>query len=209
MVVRWNQVTAVSNNLFSNNALSWLRYAVIAVAMLGFYGSEFFYFISEPIFGWLQRISDWMLIPLFLFSLEALIRLRWKWVSIFVLMWMLLFLFNLGVEAPVHWLNGQGFHVHTLLDGNYLSKCRRSDFLDDKGNQQTVGFCEQIDHGWFCDYIAYDPAAQLALGPWQRTPNWKRAISEASNGSLGSQDGALHLSENFYRVVTYGRGPGC
>jgi len=203
------RVTAVIKQLVSNNAVSWLRCIVIAVAVLGFYGSEFSYFIFEPIFGWLQWVSDWMLIPLFLFSLEALFRLRWKWVSVFIITWMLLFLFNLGVKAPVHWLSAQGFRVHTLLDRNYLSRCRRVDFLDEKGGQQTVGLCEQADHGWFCDYVAYDTADQFVLGPWQRTPKWQRAISEASNGSLGSQDGALHLYGNFYRVVTYGRGPGC
>jgi hypothetical protein len=202
-------VTAGIKQLVSNNALSWLRYTLIAAAVLGFYGSEFFYFISEPIFGWLQGVSNWMLIPLFLLSLEALFRLRWKWISIFFITWMLLFLSNLGVEAPVHWLSGQGFHAHTLLDGNYLSKCRRNDFLDEEGGQQTVGFCEQVDHGWFCDYIAYDPAAQFALAPGQRTQKWQRAISEASSGLLGSQDGALHLYGNFYRVTTYSRGPGC
>lgn len=188
--------------------VTWLRCAVIATAVLGFYGSEFVYFLSYPLFGWLQWISDWSLIPLFILSLEALFRFRWKWIATFAIAWGLLFLFNLDIEAPIHWLNGQGFHIYSRLDGNYLSKCRVTDFLDDSGNQQSVGLCETLNRGTICHYVLYDTAAQYALPPRQRTPKWKQAVASVTHPSRDMSD-ALHLYGSFYEIFTSVGDPGC
>ncbi len=191
--------------------MTWPRRIAIVVivgAVLGPCGLEFFYFLYPPIADW----SDWAgalcLAPPLLLSLGALIKLRWEWIAIFAVAWSLIFLPALGVVAPFEWLSHQGFHIRTLLDQNYLSKCRLIDFAEN-GKAQKVGFCEHFDHLEICDFIMYDTTGQFVLPASRRTPEWKRAIAVvAANSLVSPDDDAVHLFENFYRVITLS-GPGC
>jgi hypothetical protein len=184
--------------------MKWLKGVVIAIALLGFYGSEFFYFIHEPVFGWLQSASEVFLIPLSLFSAGALFNLCWRRISIFAAVWVLLSLHNLGIDAPYQWLNHRGFQVHTLLTPNYLSKCRLIEFVEN-GVEQTGGFCEWFNRGAICDYIMYDTTGEFVLSVAERTPEWKQAMSGLPVSLVVTTEfRASHLFGNFCRVITPG-----
>jgi hypothetical protein len=186
----------------------YLAIAAILGAVLGPCGLEFFYFVSATTADWFDWVGDLCLVPLLLLSLGALIKLRWKWVAICAVAWSLIILPPLGFHAPYNWLSQQGFRTHTLLDQNYLSRCRLTDVVEN-GKTQQVGFCEHFDHLEICDFIMYDTAGQFVLPASRRTPEWKQAIAAVAVNSLVSpDDNALHLFGGFYRVITLS-GPGC
>jgi len=191
--------------------MTWLRCIAIVVivgAVLGPCGLEFFYFLYPPIADWSDWVGDLCLALLLLLSLGALIKLRWRWITIFAVAWALVLLVPLRIVGPFVWINHQGFHIHTLLDQNYLARCRLIDVVEN-GETQKVGFCEHFDHLEMCDFIMYDTTGQFVLPASRRTPEWKQAIAAvAANSLVSPDDDAMHLFGNFYRVITVS-GPGC
>jgi hypothetical protein len=168
-----------------------------------------FYFLYPPIADWSDWVGNLCVALLVLLLLGALIKLRWKWIAIFAVAFDLIFLPELGVVAPFRWLSHQGFRVHTLLDQNYLSRCRLINVVENGARQEEVGFCEHFDHLEICDFIIYDTTRQFVLPASRRTPEWKQAIAAvAANSLVSPDDDALHLFGNFYRIITL-TGPGC
>jgi hypothetical protein len=140
-------------------------------------------------------------IPLGLFSFSALFRFRWKLIAIFAIVWVLLYLRFFG-GWPTEWLNAQGFHVGNLLTQNYPSGCSQHDFVV-HDVKQKLGLCRGFDRGDHFDYVVYDTTGEFVLPVSQRSPEWKRAMSEVTNTheELGSKENcAHHLYGNFYTV---------
>jgi hypothetical protein len=181
--------------------MTWPKWVVIVVALSGLYGSEFLYFLLPSVFGWLALVGDWFIILLFFYSIGALFKRRWKWIAIFAVVWVLLYFHELGVDAPHEWFNRQGFHIHTLLAPDYLSKCQLTKFVEN-GVEQTGGFCERFDRGVIYDYIMYDTTGEFVLPMSERTPEWKRAMSAFPAPLVEREFGAFHLFGNFYRVIS-------
>ena len=123
--------------------------------------------------------------------------------------WVLLSPVVLGVWAPRHWLRGQGFHLGTLLNKEFLPKCRLWEFVEN-GTTQAVGYCGGHDRGNFFDYIVYDTTNESTLPVSQRSSEWKRLIGKASEQGVESREQpTYHLFGNFYAtsVGIYELGP--
>jgi hypothetical protein len=186
----------------------WLkRLSILTIigAVLGLCSFEFFYFLYQPILDWLNLVRAASNVLLAVLSLGALITLRWRWIAIFAATWIFIFLPESASLAPFQMLNGEGFHVQVLLDGDYLSRCEMADVVEN-GSTQKVGLCQRYSRQLLgCDYVMYDTSRQFALPPWQRTPEWKRVINViAEHSHVEADDKAIHLFGNFYRVFTYG-----
>ena len=140
-------------------------------------------------------------IPLFLFSLGALFRRRWKAVTIFATAWVLTASPFLGVNEPIRWLNILGFRIHTFPLETYLARCSLYDFVE-KGTRQVVGVCESTWTGPIEDTVFYDFSRQFGLPASQRTQGWKGAMSHFTDrGILAESDNrAHHLFGNFYVI---------
>jgi hypothetical protein len=183
--------------------MTWPKRVVTVVALLGLYGSEFFYFLLPTAFWWLIFIAGLVCwIPLFHFSLGAVFRRRWKLISIFAIVWVLLSPVFLGVWAPRIWLRGQGFHVRTLLTKDYLSRCKLTEFVEN-GIKQTVGWCEggSLTYDYF-DFIVYDTTGNSALPVSQRSLEWKRWMAKATQeGVVSREHPTYHLFGNFYATT--------
>jgi hypothetical protein len=181
-----------------------LKYVLIVVVLSSAYALSF---LSYP----LPTLSDWLVwiflacwIPLFIFSLSALLRRNWKAVAIFSATWVLGYLPFAEFE-PVDrfrfWLSQQGFRIHASPVEDYLSKCRLTEFIE-KGVRQTVGLCEVSGGAAITYFVFYDTTGEIALPLSQRTPEWKDAMWHyPPKGVLrDSEDRAGHLFGNFYRV---------
>jgi len=190
--------------------MTWPKWVVIVVVLLGLYGANFLYFLLPSAFLWLTLAGLVFWIPLFLFSLDALFRRRWKLISIFTIVWVLLSPLFLGVWAPRYWLRGQGFHVSVLLTNDYLSGCKLSDFVEN-GTKQTVGLCGGGgDRGGYFDYVVYDTTGDSTLPVSERSPEWKRLMAKATEEGVESRENpTYHLFGNFYTtsVSIYELGP--
>src|SRR5262249_10343127 len=112
--------------------LTWPECIAIGVTLFGVYVPLFFYFLipSELLSYCLLSLGALSAIPLAVFSLQALVRLRWKSIFIFALVWVLLGLFFITPIAPQEWLRALGFYVRTRLAGDYLSRCRLTEFTE-------------------------------------------------------------------------------
>ena len=186
----------------------WLkRLSILAIigAVLGLCSYEFFYLLYQPILEWLNYVRVASNLLLAVLSLGALITLRLKWIAIFAATWIFIFLPDDAFLAPFQLLSGAGFHVQVLLDGDYLSRCQMADVIEN-GSAKKVGLCERYSRQLVgCDYVMYDTSRQFALPPWQRTPEWKRAINVvAEHSHVAPNNEAMHLFGDFYRVITYG-----
>lgn len=186
--------------LSGGDRMTWPKSIVIIVVLFGLYGVDFLYFLlpDAALFS-LAMIGLVFWIPLFFHSLEALFKLRWKLISIFAIVWLLLSLRFLGVWAPTGWLHGQGFRVHILMAKDYPSGCKLTEFVE-KNGKQMVGFCEGFDRGNYFDFIVYDTTGEFVLPLAQRSPEWKRAMSKATEEGIELKQNAYHLFGNFYAV---------
>lgn len=182
---------------------------MIIIVLMGLYGDDFLYFLLPGTFSWLMLAGLVCWMPLFVFSLDALFRRRWKLLSIFTVVWVLLSPLYLGVWAPRYWLRGQGFHLSTVLAKGYLSGCKLTEFVEN-GTKQTIGFCGGEDQGNYFDYIVYDTSGESVLPVSQRSPEWKRLMAKATEEGVESREKpTYHLFGNFYAtsVSIYELGP--
>lgn len=186
--------------------VTWPKWIVITVALFGVIGSHFLEYLLPSVVFWLFLTGLIALLPLLVFSLEALFKRRWRSVAIFAMVWLLVSL-PLSSRATVVWLRAQSFHLLTLLDRDYLSKCKLSDFVEG-GVKQTVGFCEGFDRGDHFDFVVYDTAGEVVWPAAQRTPEWKRTMLAATEKAVVSEDGrADPLFGNYYSVVIWPTDP--
>jgi hypothetical protein len=150
------------------------------------------------VFG-LFLVSLVFLIPLLIFSGEAMYGRHWKLVAIFAIIWCLVGLPFLTSSVP-YWLSSQGFRFLTLLDRDYRSRCRLTDFVENNVTQ-TAGFCEGFDRGDNLDFVVYDTTGEFLLPVSQRSPEWKQVMSVATEKSLVSKENrASRLFGNYYRI---------
>ena len=179
--------------------MTWPKCVVIVVVLLGLYGANFLYFLLPAAFFWLSVAGLVFWIPLFLFSLEALFKRRWKLVSIFAVVWVLLSPIVFNVWAPRFWLRGQGFHLSTLLTKEYFSTCKLTEFFEN-GTKQALGLCAGGgDQGSYYDYVVYDTTSNSALPVSQRSPEWKRLMAKAAEDGVELRENpTYHLFGNFY-----------
>jgi hypothetical protein len=213
MTLEWEHVMSGVNvaagaveNGSDDGYVTWPKWIVIGVALFGVFGSHFLEYLLPSVVFWLFLAGLIALLPLLIFSLEALFKRRWRSVAIFAIVGMLACL-PLSSRATVIWLRGQGFHFLTLLDGDYLAKCKLSDFVEG-GIKQTVGFCEGFDRGDHFDFVVYDTAGEVVLPVPQRTPEWKRTMLAATEKAVVSEDGrADRLFGNYYSVVIWPTDP--
>jgi hypothetical protein len=181
--------------------MTWPKWVVIGLVLFGTYGFDFFYFILPSDFLWLTLAGFVFWIPLFVFSVGALFRLRWKLISTFAIVWVLLLSpLVFDVWALRYWLRGQGFRVSTLLTREYPSRCRLTEFVEN-GVKQTAGFCRGFDRGDFFDYIVYDTTGEFIMPVSQRSPEWKREMAKATEEPVVlRENAAFHLFGNYYAV---------
>ena len=155
----------------------WNRVA-ITFTLLAWYGGAFLEFLLPATWQWLTAVSLAVpmslfviialsvtiafSIPLLLIFLIALFKLRWKSIGLFGTTWALLIIAWLGNWEPSYWVTGQGFRIHTLLVGDYLSKCHLTDFIEN-GIKQTVGLCEGFDRGNYIDLIVHDTTGEFVF----------------------------------------------
>lgn len=191
-------------------AFSWSAYSIMLTPLIGFYGSEFLFYLYRPAVNWLQLLSIVGQLMLFFLSIYVLTRWRLGWLLKISLTWVVLYLAELGVEMPYRWFLGQGFHIHTLLRSDYLSSCQLRTF-NDKQADQAIGLCYRYDALQVCYYIIYDTEDQLALPGWQRSQVWKEAVSSLTKDTsslIFPQDDGARLFGHYYQVLTLS-GPGC
>lgn len=180
--------------------MTWPKGIVIVLCLLGAYAPFYFYFLVPSAMVWLTLTGVVFLIPLIIFSLEALFRLRWKLISVFAVVWLLLCVPFITSEGPQEWLRVLGFYVKTRLVHDYRSRCRLTDF-DENGVKQTAGFCEGFDRGEYFDFVVYDTTGEFMLPVSQRTSNWKQVMSAATVKAVVSKEHcAYHLFGNYYAV---------
>ncbi len=81
--------------------------------------------------------------------------------------------------------------------------CRLTEFVEN-GIKQTVGYCRGFDHGTHIIEVVYDTTGEFILPVSQRTPEWKRAMSEVLSPPVVSEEGrARRMFGNYYSVFMY------
>jgi len=213
---RWLVVVALSLDVL----MTPLKYVLIIVVLLGPYALSFLSYLLPTLSRWLIAISLACWIPLFFFSLSALLRRKWKAAAIFSITWVLASLPFIQIEPVTEirfWLFLQGFRIHASPVEGYLSKCRLTEFIE-KGVKQKVGECEASGSSDTIVYVVfYDTTGELALclagdarrrnkrlvPVSQRTAEWKDAMWDyPPRGVLrDGSDRAAPLFENFYLVA--------
>ena len=135
-----------SSDRFDRTRLRWPQLIVILAALLGAYAPFFFYFLveSEALSYCLLTVAAMFAVPLAVLSLQALFSRRWKLVSVFALVWVLLSLPFTGPLEPQESLRVLGFYVHTEL-ADYGSRFQLTEFIEN-GVKQTAGRCD----GFIC-----------------------------------------------------------
>ena len=182
--------------------LTWSERITIIVILLAAYAPFFLYFLvpSEALFLCLLVVNIVFAIPLAVFSLQELFHLRWKLISIFVLVWVLLCLSFIGPSVPRDWVRVSGFYVRTRLVDAYRSGCHATEFIEN-GVKQMAGGCEGFDRGQFFEDIVYDTTGEFMRPVSERTEEWKRVMSGATvKAVLSKEHRAYHLFGNYYCV---------
>jgi hypothetical protein len=177
----------------------WPKRIVIAIVLLGLYGSFFSYYLAPRITFWLLLVGLVFAIPVVIFTVEALYERQWRLIAIFAIIWCLVALPFIPSLVP-YWSESQGFRVLTWLNHDYRSRCRLTDFIEN-GVKQTAGFCESFDRGDYLDFVVYDTTGEFLLPAAQRTPEWKQVMSAATEKSLVSKEHrAARLFGNYYFI---------
>jgi hypothetical protein len=171
------------------------------VAVVFFYASVFLQYLTPVLSRCLIYAAVPIFLVMFILLLVALFRRRWRTVAIFALAGILVSPPYVGVYGPTTWLHRQGFRMHVALAGNYLSRCRLFDFVED-GIKQSFGACESSWLGPIESTVFYDTAGQLTWPASRRTPGWKEAMSHFSPQEVLADldDRADHLVGDFYLV---------
>lgn len=183
--------------------MSPLKYVLVIVALISPYASPFLNYLLPAFSYWLVWICLACWIPIFFFSLGALLRRDRKAISIFSATWVLASLYFLEPVGQFRFrLLVQGFRMHASPVGDYLSKCRLTEFMEN-GIKQTVGECEASGSDDSITYfVFYDTTGELALPASQRTAEWKDAMWDYPPREVlrDGEDRAEPLFGNFYRV---------
>ena len=177
------------------------KYILALFAPISQYAAHFFYYLLPTVFVWLLWIGFACWIPLLFFSVDALFRFRWRALAIFAAAWLVVSLPYLGITRQLYWVHVLGFRIHTSPIQEYLARCRLTEFVE-KDVKQTVGVCEDSGDALVSYVVFYDTTGELVLPLRERTPEWKDAMWHyPPKGVLrDSEDRAIHLSGNFYRV---------
>jgi hypothetical protein len=181
--------------------MTWPKRMVIVGLLLCGYGDIFFSFLYPPAIFWLLPMAAVLLFPLFVFSLEAVIGLRWRLLAIFAVVWLLVLLPFTNVEPqPRDWVRNLGFFVKTSLVDDYLSGCRLTQFIENRV-KQTIGVCEVFDRGQIFDLVMYDTTGESILPIAQRTPEWMQAVSQGvAKAIVADELPAISLFGHYYTV---------
>jgi hypothetical protein len=179
-----------------------LKYILAVVIVAYWFGSP----LSAFAFPWLSDRLLWIilacLLVLFVLSLNALFRRRWKEIVIFFAIWPVV-LFPLFGSEVLRWLYVEAFRVHASPIEEYLSRCELFEFIEN-GVKHVLGRCEStlVQDGVLRD-VFYDTPGEFILPPSQRTPEWKGAMGHFDPRKfLLEQEGrADKLFGNFYEVI--------
>jgi hypothetical protein len=187
--------------LVLDSKMTWPKRVVIIVLLICFYSPAFFSLLYPSVGFWPLLGAVLLLFPLLGFSVEALVRLRWKQFAVFVVVWLSIVLPLTNVAPqPKAWMTSLGFFVKTRLAGDYLSSCRLTEFIENEV-KQTIGVCHGFDRGQMFDFVVYDTTGELMLPVSQRTPEWSRVISKAVAPAVVSiEDPAYPLFGHYYVV---------
>jgi hypothetical protein len=187
--------------LVLDGKMTWPKCVVIIVLLICFYSPAFFSLLYPSVGFWPLLGAALLLFPLLGFSVEALVRLRWKQLGVFAVVWLLIVLpFSNVAPQPKIWMIRLGFFVKTMLAGDYLSGCRLSEFTENEV-KQTIGVCDGFDSGQIFDFVVYDTTGELMLPVSQRTPEWSRVMSKAVAPAVVSiEDPAYPLFGHYYVV---------
>jgi hypothetical protein len=187
--------------LVLDGKMTWPKRVVIIVLLICFYSPAFFSFLYPSVGFWPLLVAALLLFPLLGFSVEALVRLRWKQLAVFAIVWLLIVLpfTNVGPQ-PRDWVRTLGFFVNTRLAGDYLSACRLTEFTE-KEIKQTIGVCEVFYREQFYDFVVYDTTGELMLPVAQRTSEWTQAVLKGVNVAVVSKERpASRLFGRYYDV---------
>jgi hypothetical protein len=186
--------------LVLDSKMTWPKRVVIIVLLICIYSPAFFSLLYPPVGFW-PLLGALLLFPLLGFSIEALVRLRWKQLGVFTVVWLLIVLpFSDVAPQPKIWMIRLGFFVKTRLVGDYLSGCRQTEFTENEV-KQTIGVCDGFDSGQIFDFVVYDTTGELMLPVSQRTPEWSRVMSKAVAPAVVSiEDPAYPLFGHYYVV---------
>jgi hypothetical protein len=173
-----------------------LKFLLLITALISPYISAFLTFPLPALSDSFDEIRWVCWIFVFFFSISALLRHRWMAIAIFSAAWVWLIFTPYRFNEPTYWLWGAGFRIHASPIESYLAGCRLVSFLE-KGVRQTVGFCEGADEGTVIRSVYYDTTREFGLPSFQRTPEWKLAMSQIVEEEF-LQYSALPLSGNFF-----------
>jgi hypothetical protein len=177
-----------------------LKYLLVAITLASWVAAHFLAFVPPVWDEW----SGWVFVgchfTVLLAALLALIRRRWSTLAIFCFPFVVIFLDAYGWRQPGYWLRATGFSIHASPIEQYLSRCRRVEFVED-GKKQQVGECEGIaTSGITWNTVIYDTTGQLVLPRAQRTREWKSAVGMLSSPDvyIEMEGRASHLFGDFY-----------
>jgi hypothetical protein len=188
------------------HSVAIFKYFLAFFVAVSWYVSAFLTYLLPNLSYKLLWISAICWIPLFFFSLGALLGCRWKAIAIFAATWVLVIFPSESFE-PVEqfrfWLGVQGFRIHVSPMEDYLSRCRLVTIVED-GQRQQVGKCEDENpsgDAWVS--VFYDTAGQFGLPPAQRTQGWKDAMYYNFDSYCYLTEKAVgdRLFAKFYSVV--------
>jgi hypothetical protein len=175
-----------------------LKYLLLLIALISPYASAFLTYLLPDLSDGFYEIRWMCWIFVFFLSLSALFQQQWKAIAIFSAAWAWLFLTPYQFEKPSDWLLGEGFRIHASAIGDYLSRCRLVAFTENDV-KQTVGLCDGVDKGTVFYNVYYDTTGEFALSPFQRTLEWRLAMSQLESEEL-LRYSARPMSGNFYRM---------
>jgi hypothetical protein len=179
-----------------------LKYILTVTILACLFGTAVLTFAFPSLPERLLEIAVVCFLVLFVSSLGALFRRRWRELAIYLVIWPVVLLPLYKSDAR-HWLYVEAFRVHVSPIEEYLSKCELFEFVQN-GTKQRVGRCEResVANEIIRD-VFYDTSGQFELPVAQRTPEWKAAMGHFSpHAVLIEKEGrAEKLIGNFYEVI--------
>ncbi len=199
------------------------KYLLVAVVLVSRIVELSLYYVSGiSDWCWYLFTGGWFL--LLFFALWSLLRLRWRKQMILslVLFTTALPAINIGTEYITRFQD-EVFRFYALhliravpLEA-FLAKCRPINYVDDEGNDQQVGQCDEGLRSIPRLYLSliYDPSGQFSLPGYRRSTTWRLAVQgwtgpgpRAAPGLrfgsvLAGTNGRAHLVGNFYYAKLY------
>jgi uncharacterized membrane protein YhaH (DUF805 family) len=214
---KWTALTALCLVLVGSNLRERWRYLLVAVALASW--------LAMLLLNYVSHFADWFVdlfrvcwLALFFLAWAALFRRRWRELAISGPTLFITFLAFAGVLLgpekggllPNAWLQETGFRIYAAHliratpSGEFLSKCKLVDYVEEDGTRQQVGECDDGLRStlWFSITVIYDPTGQLAGSAIHRTLAWRLAVLHLHNGRFFVHDDvAEHLVGNYYWIV--------